>query len=948
LEVKSGPNPLLTGREVPGDKAATAWCRARATNLGETVLAGWPLVIGPEPDATSSAYVAAPLFTCEVRLARTDDRWVIEHVGASVDLNPYALDLMGVARDERDELVRAVEESDAVESVSTNVGRVRAILAGLAESGLDELKSLDPESLKPSVFTKGVHPVAVVMATTGSTQMTRMLLEDLDELIWNPDLVIGTPAEQFLGLKPCSNVTAFQAQPAVVPTTLSQDQAVTSAMSNTLTVVTGPPGTGKSQVIVNLVAAALANNQTVLFASKNNKAVDVVFERLEAVSAGAGAVRAGGTARRNDAATAIAQILSAPRRSVDPVGARNRWNEVARKLDGVYENLRVRARLEGEIESVRVGLEELLAGAPSETRFDIELDNLGTALDEARRAVEAFSARLWIFGRWRKHENRLKAARSALQQLCSEVGQPASTIDHILESVSTRPQRSFEPSARFSGVEQVVELIRSVQKKQVTMSSLIADLAALPPKSAVEDELHSLAAERISASRALVDARWEQSRRDDPASRTAAGELAEQLRNVARTGSGARKARGSIVPALPAIPVWGVTNLSARTNLPLTAGLFDLVVIDEASQCDVASALPLLVRAKRAVVIGDRRQLTHITSLGPGRESRIAEAAGLSEEDAIDFSYRSRSCFGMAATRVDEDPVFLDMHFRSHPAIIGFSNHFFYEDRLKFCSPYSGSTSDPAISWDDVVGPSRAGPGNKSRINEVEAETIIERLREGLPGWRGLSLSVGVVTPYRAQAEHIRKRITEVFDDDTAEQLTVATAHRFQGDERDVILFSTVIDSDMSDRQTAFAGDANLVNVALTRARRRLIVVGNMTACLASKNVLAHLARYVSRLEAGGFDSAIEQHLHEALLARGVVSETGHVVAGHRLDLAVIHPTIRLDIECDGAAFHQDEVRDAARDRVIEEQGWKVVRFSARRLGHDIDRCVDEVIELLG
>ena len=62
-------------------------------------------------------------------------------------------------------------------------------------------------------------------------------------------------------------------------------------------------------------------------------------------------------------------------------------------------------------------------------------------------------------------------------------------------------------------------------------------------------------------------------------------------------------------------PCWAVTSLAARGRVPFTAGHFDLVVIDEASQCDIASALPLLFRAKRSVIIGDPQQLRHITAL---------------------------------------------------------------------------------------------------------------------------------------------------------------------------------------------------------------------------------------------------------------------------------------------------------------------------------------------
>ena len=333
-----------------------------------------------------------------------------------------------------------------------------------------------------------------------------------------------------------------------------------------------------------------------------------------------------------------------------------------------------------------------------------------------------------------------------------------------------------------------------------------------------------------------------------------------------------------------------------------------------------SSALPPL-RAKRAVIIGDRRQLTHITALASANERRIAERVGIDEQTAEEFSYRSRSCFGMASTRVKEAPIFLDMHFRSHPSIIGFSNEHFYDRRLQLCSESRPPTGMPALEWVRVDGTSQKGPGGRSRQNVEEAEWLVRQILNSSEIIGNQAFSIGVVTPYRAQADLIRQRISEELGPKAADSITTATAHRFQGDERDIIYFSPTISSDLTQRQAAFAGDANLVNVALTRARRRLVVVGSMSACLNQQSVLADFARYVSRLEAGGFDSPIEQVLFEALIERGISVDVGRVVANHRLDLAIEHDDIRLDIECDGAPFHTDIDRDSARDRVIQDEG---------------------------
>jgi superfamily I DNA and/or RNA helicase len=76
------------------------------------------------------------------------------------------------------------------------------------------------------------------------------------------------------------------------------------------------------------------------------------------------------------------------------------------------------------------------------------------------------------------------------------------------------------------------------------------------------------------------------------------------------------------------MPGWAVTSLSAKGRVPFESGLFDLVVIDEASQCDIASVLPLLFRAKRAVIIGDPQQLRHISRLTAANDQAFKVAAG--------------------------------------------------------------------------------------------------------------------------------------------------------------------------------------------------------------------------------------------------------------------------------------------------------------------------------
>ena len=97
-----------------------------------------------------------------------------------------------------------------------------------------------------------------------------------------------------------------------------------------------------------------------------------------------------------------------------------------------------------------------------------------------------------------------------------------------------------------------------------------------------------------------------------------------------------------------AFPLWSVSNLSARSALPLVPGLFDLVIIDEASQCDIPSVVPLLARSKRAVFAGDPMQLKHVSTLDAVVDQTLLQQHGLTDAQVQRFTYRVNSAFDLA------------------------------------------------------------------------------------------------------------------------------------------------------------------------------------------------------------------------------------------------------------------------------------------------------------
>ncbi len=420
-----------------------------------------------------------------------------------------------------------------------------------------------------------------------------------------------------------------------------------------------------------------------------------------------------------------------------------------------------------------------------------------------------------------------------------------------------------------------------------------------------------------------------------------------------------------------AFPAMAVTNLSVHNTLPLCADAVHIAIIDEASQCDIASALPLLYRAKRAVIIGDPHQLTHISSLNQSDDYQLQEQVGLISADDLRFSYSTNSIFELARSVIATGAkfVYLIEHYRSRAEIIGFSNRKFYGGELSVWTDYRklrGAGNTSALVWHNVVGETvRPSAGSAYNLNEAKAvveliEDIIKKIEEG-----GNDVSLGVVTPFREQANKMRILAEKKIG---AAQLRgmdfiVDTAHKYQGDERDVMIFSPVVSRGIQQRSSLrFLGsNANLFNVSITRARAELHIVGDREACANSGiSYLSEFVKYVEEIEqgieqeknGGKFESPWEEILYDALVKEGIKPIPQYPIYQYRLDLAVFDSEIPINIEVDGEMWHRDidggrMSSDLKRDHHLTMHGWRVKRFWVYELQNDLKRCVQEVKEIV-
>ena len=782
-------------------------------------------------------------------------------------------------------------------------------------------------------------------------------------------------------------------QPLLEPLPLNTEQrlAVRRGLTQPLTIVTGPPGTGKSQVVTSLLVNAAFQGKRVLFASKNNKAVDVVETRVNALAPRPVLLRLGANQYRARLADLLTSFLaSASATEEDELNLRmasERHATLTRELVRIERDqgrfLEARNALDRTdrlVEPARseLGEDRLRQLASMEiNRPSIELAKAQRAVARADRTGQSYLVRLlWPFVRRSRHRDLAAAVRTCNEAFASlSVGPtpPSSGPRHDLEAV-----RLF-----LAGAERRLEMARLTR----AYFGAMADLRAVPSIEALAEEHLDLTRRMAGNSEGL----WRSWVSVQPSNMSHSDRILLQdflaaLRltlqadddEAAVDASVRRRVRELYPKVTRVLPCWAITSLSVHGRLPLEPAFFDIVVIDEASQCDIASALPLLHRAKSAVIIGDPQQLRHISSVPRARDAQLLEQHGL-VEDGLRWSYSANSLFDLASSMAEPGTLIqLRDHHRSHADIIEFSNEHFYEGKLRVATRYDRlvlpARDQPIVKWVNVQGSVRR-PAAGGAVNEEEAAAVVRTLRELVFGldYRG---EIGVVSPFRAQAN----RILELAASDEAlfarlnsRSFLVNTVHAFQGDERDLMLFSPVVSVKTPQGALGFLrSNRNLFNVAITRARGALWVVGDLRAALESEvDYLSAFARYVQRLDTEGPAgsssdvaadlgdeyprvqspenvSAWERRFYRALRSIGARPIPQYQVENYALDFALFAGDRKLNIEVDGARYHMDWTgelcrRDIIRNQRLIEHGWEVKRFWVSQVRDDLTGCLNWV-----
>ncbi len=537
----------------------------------------------------------------------------------------------------------------------------------------------------------------------------------------------------------------------------SQYKAVKNAMENQISVIQGPPGTGKTQTILNIIANIVLQGKTVQIVSNNNSATENVYEKLSSPKYNLGFVVAALGSSKNKKIFVEHQDANYPDFSLwktdeNPDDLQKRIAEQSIQLKTVFDKQEKLAYLRQELSQL-VTEQEYFNQYVEES--DINTDNI--------KFRKKLSSKQWM-ELWRE---------------CQLISEEKREIGFWFKIKGFLKYGVTDRNFYRQHISKIVTTFQAMyyRAKQSELSAEIIDIEKYL-NSVNKDLLDSLCNQSMIVLKDKLARKYE--------------------------GNNSRKIFSEDdlwkepYDVLAEYPVILSTTFSSRNSLNSDV-VYDYLIMDEASQVDIATGALALSCARNVVIVGDTKQLPNVVT-----DDIKAKATAIFDTFNVNEGYRYTKSFLQSILDVmpNVTQTLLREHYRCHPKIINFCNQKFYRGELIIMTKDNGE--------DDVLSVVKTVAGNHER-NHYSQRQIDVIKNEIIPKYVSNPEETGIIAPYKNQVEALSREITDI---------DAATVHKFQGKEKDNIIISTV-DDEISD----FADDPYLINVAVSRAKKKLMLV---------------------------------------------------------------------------------------------------------------------------